>query len=127
MTAPLPNDASLAAYLRSLEESLLNPDVRSNRAQMQALLAADFVEFGASGRIWTLESVLDLLAEEAFTPPAIKDFQCIPLGPDATLVTWRCVRTNAQTGQQTASLRSSIWIKENGNWRLRFHQGTPAG
>lgn len=125
MTTPSRPDANLTAHLRRLEEALLDPAVRRDRTSVLALLSSDFLEFGASGCIWTLESVLDLLAEEEFTPPAVEDFQCIPLGADAALLTWRSIRYDAQTGHQISSLRSSIWIRENGEWRMRFHQGTP--
>lgn len=32
----------------------------------------------------------------------------------------------ALASQYGASLRSSLWVRDAGSWRLRFHQGTPA-
>lgn len=111
--------------LRVLEESLLDPAVRRNREAVRGLLMEEFVEFGASGRVWSRDQILDLLAEETFSPVRMEDFQCVLLGDDAALVTYRAVRdARGDTGAGTSSLRSSIWIRISGKWRCRFHQGT---
>lgn len=115
----------VSVCLRQLEESLLDPAVRRNRARLLEMLTEDFVEFGSSGRMWTRKSIIELLAKEtAFVPPAIEDFQCALLASDFALVTYRTVRTDEKTGERLASLRSSIWIRSSGEWKMRFHQGT---
>jgi hypothetical protein len=106
------------------EEALLDPAVRSNRARVAELLADDFVEFGSSGRIWTQNEILDLLAGEIPAPIEMMNFECALLAEDVALVTYVASRTDAQTGIRTSSLRSSIWTKRPAGWRLRFHQGT---
>jgi hypothetical protein len=114
-----------SAHLRMLEESLLDSAVRHNGDRMRALLAEDFLEFGSSGRVWTRKSIIDLLATEVnFLPPAIEEFQCSFLSDNVALVTYRTVRNDARTGERLASLRSSIWTRQDGEWRMRFHQGT---
>lgn len=114
-----------AAQLRKLEESLLDTAVRRDRKKMRSMLAENFLEFGSSGRIWNRNSIIELLSQEtAFVPPAIEDFRCAFLTDDVTLVTYRTVRTDPETGEVLASLRSSIWKNESGTWRMRFHQGT---
>jgi hypothetical protein len=110
--------------LRRGEEALLDPAVRRNRAQMESLLAEDFLEFGSSGRVWTRDDIFDLPATETSSRFKIEEFGSVLLSEDVALVTYRAVRTDAESGDRTASLRSSIWIKNSGNWRLRFHQGT---
>ena len=114
----------IALQLRRAEEALLDPAVRSDRTSVAELLADDFVEFGSSGRIWTRDEILDLLAGETPAPINMMDFECALLGEDVALVTYRASRTDARTGIQISSLRSSIWTKRSGGWRLRFHQGT---
>lgn len=120
MTCPGP----IADQLRHAEEALLDPTVRSDRTRVAELLADDFVEFGSSGRMWTRYEILDHLAGETPAPIHMMDFECALLGEDVALVTYRASRTNALTGIQISSLRSSIWTKKPGGWRLRFHQGT---
>jgi len=108
-----------------LEESLLDAAVRRDRKKMRSMLAENFLEFGSSGRVWTRNSIIELLSQETgFVAPAIEDFRCAFLSDDVTLVTYRTVRTDPDTGEVLASLRSSIWVNESGGWRMRFHQGT---
>jgi hypothetical protein len=115
---------TLRKELRQREEALLDPDVRRNRAQVESLLAEDFLEFGSSGRVWTRDQIFDLLATEAYSRFIIEDFKCALLSEDAALLTYRAVGMDAESGDRTASLRSSIWTGKSGTWRLRFHQGT---
>ncbi len=117
----------LAPLLLRNEQTLLDPAVRRDRDRVSALLAEDFVEFGSSGRVWTREQILDLLAKEDYEPPAMEDFRCVRIGAGAALVTYRTVRSDSRTGERSAALRSSVWTNEKGEWRVRFHQGTPAG
>lgn len=117
---------AIAAHLLRCEQSLLDPAVRRDRARVSAFLAGDFVEFGASGRIWTREQILDLLATEAYIPPALEDFRCRLIAPNVALVCYRTVRIDASTGRRNTTLRSSLWAKESGQWLICFHQGTPA-
>jgi glyoxylase I family protein len=74
--------------------------------------------------VWTPEQILELLATETFQPPQMKDFQCLRVADGVALVTYRAVRTDPGTGAQSATLRSSLWTKETGRWRVLFHQGT---
>jgi hypothetical protein len=114
-----------AAELRRLEESLLDTAVRRDKRKLRSLLAQNFLEFGSSGRTWTRNSIIELLSREtAFFPPTIEDFRCDFLSEDVALVTYRTVRTDPESGEVLSSLRSSIWTRESGEWRMRFHQGT---
>ncbi len=110
--------------LLSREEALLDPRVRRDPAAVADLLTDDFVEFGSSGRAWTKDQIIELLADESFSPVYIEDFRCDLLTEDVALVTYRAVRADAHTGSRISSLRSSIWTNRLGAWRVRFHQGT---
>src|ERR1700722_10692890 len=92
----------LCAHLRSCEEALLDPAVRRDRARVAALLAEDFQEFGSSGRIWSREQTLELLATEDYLPPAMEDFKCDLLSEKVALVTYRTVRISAESGLRSA-------------------------
>ena len=58
----------VVAELRALEERLLDPLVRAVPEQVRALLAPEFVEFGASGRVFDRYAILAMLATE---PPRV--------------------------------------------------------
>ena len=118
-------DESVAAHLIRFEQALLDPAVRRDRAKVDALLAQDFLEFGSSGRIWTRQEIIDSLGAGTYTPPAGAPMDCVRLAADVALVTYRALRLNRETGAGIETLRSSIWVMRQGQWRLRFHQGTP--
>ncbi len=118
-------DAATQAELKRLELVLMDPAARRAPERVSALLTFDFVEFGSSGRVWTREATLELLATETYIAPQVQDFAFRFLGPGVVLVTYQTVRTD-QTGAATVTLRSSIWIRELGSWKICFHQGTRA-
>ena len=101
---------------------LLDPAVRADRHRVLALLDPDFVEFGASGRVWGADEVADALAADAAPlRRRATDLFAATLSADTVLLTYRIA------GQERPSLRSSIWLRNaDGEWLLRFHQGTPA-
>ncbi len=115
--------AALAAELRALEDSILDPAVRSDPARLRALLAPDFTEFGAGGRVFDRDGIVAALAAENARPARrARGFKVRPLGHDAALTTWRVERSDG-----TETLRSSIWQRQaDGAWRIVFHQGTLA-
>jgi hypothetical protein len=119
-------DLATTAQLERLERLLMDPAVRRDRARVAELLAEEFTEFGASGRVWTREAILDLLATEEYTPPVVEKFSCRELAEDVALATYRAVRTDAATGARAVTLRSSVWVRQSGAWRMVFHQGTRA-
>jgi hypothetical protein len=86
------------------------------------LLAEEFSEFGSSGRVWTRDSTLDLLAGESPQPaPDVEDFAARQIAADTVLVTYRTV---PKGDGFESSLRSSIWIRRGERWQILFHQGT---
>jgi hypothetical protein len=120
-------DKVVAEELLRNELLLLDPAVRRDRPKVAALLAEDFFEFGSSGRIWTREAILDLLATEDYVPPGLEDFACCAIAEGVVLVTYRTVRFNPETGRRAGVLRSSIWTRSSSRWVICFHQGTPEG
>lgn len=123
MTMERNQDQATFAELRRLELLLMDPAVRRDREHVSSLLTDDFVEFGSSGRVWTRDSILELLATETYEVPAVEDLACRLLGEDIALATYRSVRMKT-TGERAVTLRSSLWKRESGSWKMCFHQGT---
>jgi hypothetical protein len=124
MTASRKVSNAVAAELLRAEMQLLDPAFRRNRDKVGAWLAADFVEFGKSGRVWTRDSILDQLAHETCTPALVEDFACRLISEKVVLVTYRTVRPHSKTGARETALRSSLWSLQSGKWKMRFHQAT---
>lgn len=113
-------DEDSGEHVRALELRLLDPAVRRDRAAVDRLLHPEFVEFGASGRVWDKASVLESLSADTGPSPTVSGLRSERLSGDAVLVTYRAQRPGA-----TASLRASVWLRDAEGWRVRFHQGTP--
>jgi hypothetical protein len=126
MSPTRPVAKAVAAQLLRGEMLLLDPGVRRDRVRVAALLTEDFLEFGASGRVWSRDQILNLLASETYVPPIVEDFVCHRVADGVVLVTYRAVRSHTDTGQREVTLRSSLWTLRAGKWRVRFHQGTRA-
>jgi hypothetical protein len=113
------DDAELAALLYAYEVELMNPAVRKDSVRVSAMLCDDFREFGSSGRVWDRAAILDLLATEPSQDvPLVQDFGIKRIARDAALATYRAVCPLRET------VRSSLWVYRDGDWRMLFHQGT---
>ncbi|MFF1634898.1 RNase H family protein [Leifsonia sp. NPDC058248] len=112
-------DESDAEVVTRLERELLEPGVRADASRVAAILHPDFEEIGRTGRLWGRDAIVQALAAEE---PQSIDLQVLgteALTPETILLTTRT------TDARGSALRSSLWVRANGRWRLRFHQGTP--
>ncbi|HEY5794653.1 MAG TPA: nuclear transport factor 2 family protein [Bosea sp. (in: a-proteobacteria)] len=118
--------AALLTLLRTQEEKLLAADQRASHEAVAELLADDFVEFARSGGIYDRDQTIAALAGEgpAYDRKAF-DFKLSLLGEGVALLTYRSTRQSAADREEQCTLRSSIWMRVGGRWRMRFHQGTP--
>jgi hypothetical protein len=114
----VPMTADLRETLLRLETALASADPTGIDEGLPALLADDFFEFGASGRTWDAATTREALAGAgAAEPVELLEFEIDPLAPDVVLATYRL-------GPPRPSNRSTIWVRRDGRWQVRFHQGT---
>jgi hypothetical protein len=113
-----------ADHLRTLEERLLQPDVRRSARTIASLLADEFVEFGSSGRVFDRPQIIAALRDEPPIERVLSDFRSTVLAPGVVLVTYRIARRTAADESSQHLLRSSIWKLIDGRWQMVFHQGT---
>jgi ribonuclease HI len=102
-----------------LERELLEPGVRSDASRLAELLHPSFEEIGRSGRVWGRDARISELADEDSPAGELDVLGVDRVAPEALLLTTRTVDARG------ATLRSSLWVRSSGRWRLRFHQGTP--
>lgn len=120
-------DPAEARILRSLEEELLEPEVRRSADRVGRLLADEFIEFGSSGNVFDKSQIIEALQHETSDPTTrvrLTGFAARPLAPGVVLVTCRTLRSGPNA-LPSYKLRSSIWKLVNGQWQMVFHQGTP--
>ncbi len=105
----------------SLERLMLEDEVRHSIRHLERLLHDDFKEYGSSGRVYNKSMMIDMMMREdraSVSDVVIREFRVKALTPECTLVTYRTVGASGQVR------RSSVWVSEEGRWRLVFHQGT---
>ena len=115
---------AMGAEPRELEARFMQPQVRRDRAQVESLLAEDFLMVAPSGRLVDRAQVLDRLENEPAAKIDIVDVAEKRLAPGVALVTYREVRREDPARPGLASLRSSVWVLRDGRWQMVFHQGT---
>ncbi len=119
----MPLDLADVARLRHLEETLWRPETRFDRALMEATFAPDFFEIGRSGRIWTREQCIDHEPVDFSVVLPLPGFEARQIAPDVALVIYVSEAMYGDIVERAR--RSSLWKREGGDWRLRYHQGTP--
>ena len=103
----------------ALQRSLLTDAVRSDAAAVGTLLHRSFVEHDAKGRISGRGRWLASLAP-LHEPTRLELEGVDALDKFVVLLRWRARSASATT------LRSSLWVRDGDDWRLRFEQQTPA-
>lgn len=117
-------DTETAHAIKQLEESLWCMETRLDPLLMRQTFAENVVEFGQSGRIYTLDDLLLNQGDADFTATLpLPHFKVSYLS--GTVVQTTYVSELVSGGKVERANRSSIWIKDNTTWRLQFHQGTP--
>lgn len=110
-------DPAVRAELLRLETALASRDAEGIGRDLPSLIADDFVEHGASGAVWDVDAVRRLLGAATPDQARIEDFVAVELALDVVLVTYRIEAPRP-------SNRVSIWVRRDGRWMMRFHQGT---
>jgi hypothetical protein len=109
--------------LKQLEPIFHHPELGTNRSDFENMMADEFWEVGASGRIYNRQYVLDEL-EKRYSNPVkdvweTKDFNCMEIAPDNYLLTYTLLQGSRITR------RSTIWRRTDERWMIVYHQGTP--
>ena len=102
-----------------LEESLWKDDTRFDTFYMEKILHPDFFEFGRSGRIYERSHTIYVARSDINAIFPLKSLAFHEVSKDTILITYK-----SQVQYETLEIanRSSLWVKINGIWKLRFHQ-----
>lgn len=103
----------------ALERSLLTDEVRADPAAVAALLHEQWAEIGRSGRLWDRAAMLAEIAP-LDQPVDLEVVSVSRIADGVILLLWRA------SAPDRVTVRSSLWVRDGGRWRQRFHQGTPA-
>ena len=113
--------ASDLDVVEQLERDLLTSAVRADRKRLEELLHPAFIEFGQAGRRWGRDELIAALVDSPDASDVeVLDLVVDPVASDVLLVTYITRRLDSTVR------RSSLWVRRNERWTVRFHQGTPA-
>ncbi|MCX6499259.1 MAG: ribonuclease HI family protein [Arthrobacter sp.] len=107
------------ATVEALERELLLPETRADLGRTGVLLHPEFAEIGSSGRLWTRDEMITELSDDPGVPAELELLAAERISEGSVLLTYR---SHTRSG---TVLRSSLWVLDGVQWRLRFHQGTP--
>lgn len=118
-----PELQGILAELVAREPIFHHPEFGTKRADFEEIMADDFWETGASGRIYSRQFVLDEL-ERRFARPQediweTSNFACRRLAQDLYLLTYTLLQN-----QTRLTRRATIWRKTTTGWKIVYHQGT---
>ena len=116
----------LVELLRRLEAELVSPEIWQSREELEARITPDFVEVG-SGGVVNREELIGIIHGADPGSWQAEDFSVRELTQTVALATYRSVIDTGDGGPSLVALRSSIWVLENGAWRMAFHQITRLG
>ena len=108
--------------LFELEQRLAQAGQKLSAEDASSLIAEDFLEFGASGKVWTKAEIITAMSQWNPIERIVEDFRVRELSASVCLITYKVIRTNRQTS--LFSLRSSVWRNNGKTWQIVFHQGT---
>jgi len=114
---------ALRDIIYALETALHRPDVRSSAERLDALLADDFFEIGASGTTYDKRRAVEDMPRLPPAEFAVRDFNVRALSDSMALATYEAEKVSGGR-ERVVSRRSSIWRLTDGRWRMVFHQGT---
>ena len=119
------NSEKLLEKLRNLEVELHQPEARSNRKRLDALLHESFIEFGRSGRSYRKAGIIEQLSlEKSLESIWSQDFSVEEISEGIALLMYKSAHKN-ETGELTRHTnRTSLWQHTSHGWQMRFHQGT---
>lgn len=119
--APEPPDQQIAEAMAA-ERETLSPECRASPARMEALLASDFHEFGASGGELGFEGTAALVAaatDPGGEPIMVENMRGWLLADGLVMLKY----TSSHGGRRAH--RTSLWRRTApGSWQIFHHQGT---
>jgi|SRR5688572_26014303 hypothetical protein len=107
--------------LLDLEKRLARVEQKLSAEEAANLIADEFVEFGASGKVWNKAEIVSALPTWPPSQSVLENFRVTELSASVCLVTYKLSR---EPERPDGTLRSSIWRCTNGKWQMVFHQGT---
>ena len=117
----MPLSAQEHQDLVALEHAMWSEEKRFDLPFQEETFAADFMEFGRSGRTYSRAQIIR--TDRSPIEAKLKNLVVHELDSATVLITYE---SEAKFGNEVEhALRSSVWVRTVRGWQMRFHQGTP--
>jgi hypothetical protein len=125
-TAPAgPDEKVLIANSHALAQALKTRDL----GFLQRTLTDDFHQVWSDGQVHAKAEILGEFEEAPIQEFSPYNLRVLPVSDGAALVTYDCILKMPEGDPPNLAPRyqhiSDLWIKQDGQWRLRFQQFTP--
>ncbi len=111
------------------EKNLIEAKKKDDAAFFKRTLADDFALVGIDGQLLEGQEAAGGLGDSDLVELTPYNMKVVALGDPGAIVTYDAVVREAPQEDQGPPPRyqhfSSVWIKQDGQWKLKFHQTTP--
>jgi len=99
---------------------------RTNKSVVERLLHPEFKEVEESGQSHSFKEILAYMDSEKHSQDNIhsQDYEIINLESTSILLLYKSALLKPTGEYSRFAKRSSIWVKSNGQWQMKYHQGT---
>jgi len=126
-TVCLAQSNPLEQTLIDAQRSAADAEIKKDAAFFSRTLAEDFTEVDANGNTSDRGDFLKDVPGSDITNILLYNFKLIPLSDTAAVLTYDRVllRKQSDFGSRRYQHMSSTWVKDGGQWKLKFQQITP--
>lgn len=105
--------------LEECEKLLFKKEFCSKRENLEKIFHKDYFEYGKSGKKFSREGTIKFLINSGNRKIEISDFNTKQIDSRTFIVHYKSIHDG-----KIVCLRTSIWLLENNEYKLYFHQGT---
>lgn len=120
----------LAQSLIANTNAVLEAQKSKNVDLLKRALTDDFLAVGSEAQLHDKEEIIESAREGVLQGYSTYNPRMVPVNEDAAIVTYDCIIRMPEGDPPGMAPRyqriSDLWVRQNGEWRLRFEQATAA-
>jgi hypothetical protein len=126
--ADSPEAGPVAEQLMSLEKALPEAQKKHDRDFYNRMLTDDFISIGTDGKVHPRTEIMGDFPSTQLAEYRMYNMQVVPLNDNAAVVTYDVIVRMVHYDDETPRYQhvSSVWVKQGGEWKLKFQQATAA-
>ncbi len=126
--APASGGATLEQALIANSKAVGEAQLKRDGAFLKSTLTDDFVEVRSEGKVHERKDFIDDAEDGSVTEFSLYKPRVLMIDDNAAMVTYDCIIKMSEGDAPNMAPRyqhiSDLWVKQNGQWRLKFQQAT---